>query len=293
MKRINDIRLLPDYLKNNRYEESNIKYSSRRLSLEIHERQSFYSHINDFENYYRKPEKYKGSSYYIGAQLALLHDQHIKVLPNGRSELTIEEYIEIDKSFYFQKLKKLSERLLVRNKDQESFSNLEKKINNKNKWDSRPYIRPITSKNPILQKSFDISFTEFRKQFTQIKNQAEFCLNLDFSDDEILEAIRPFLKFLRKRTGHKVKFKKPKDFIRKLKQQKILQVMDIYLWQMLNNRQIEYEVLARFLYPNGKFSGKQLRETIIPTVRKLLNSESPDSQFLYYIADKEFMKKVA
>ena len=96
MARTNDIGLLPDYLQNNRYEEAHTKYSARLFSLEIHERQSFYSQINDFENYYRNPKKYKGSFFYIGVQLILLHKQHIEALPPERSELTIEEYIELD-----------------------------------------------------------------------------------------------------------------------------------------------------------------------------------------------------
>lgn len=276
----NNIGLLPDYLKNNRYEEPHAKYSDRLFSLEIHERQLFYSQINDFENYYRNPKKYKGSFFYIGVQLVSLHQQHIEALPPERSELTIEEYIEIDRSFYFKKLQAMNERLLVSNRNQEDF---EKEITEKEKWDSRPYIRPITNTDPTLQKEFDITFNEFRKQFTQVKNQVPISLNLDFSDDAIIEELRAHLKYLRKQK--KYKFKKPKDIILRLKQQKILQVMDIYFWQQLSNIQIEYAVLAGFLYPDGKFSGEKLRKDIFTLAKSLLDSKSIDSQFLFYRAD--------
>lgn len=288
MARTNDIGLLPDYLQNNRYEEAHTKYSARLFSLEIHERQSFYSQINDFENYYRNPKKYKGSFFYIGVQLILLHKQHIEALPPERSELTIEEYIELDRSFYFKRLQAMSERLLVSNRNQEDF---EKEITEKEKWDSRPYIRPITNTDPVLQKEFDITFNDFRRQFAQVKNQVQISLNLDFSDNAIIEELTVYLKFLRKQKEYK--FKKPKDKILRLKQQKILQVMDVYLWQQLSNIQIEYEPLAGFLYPHGKFSGKKLGDEIWPLAESLLDSRSIESQFLFYRADKEYAETVA
>jgi hypothetical protein len=284
--RTNDIGLLPDYLKNNGYEEAHVTYSARLFSLEIHERQSFYSQINDFENYYRNPKEYKGR-FYIGVQLTLLHKQHIEALPPEQSELTIEEYIEIDRDFYFKKLQAMSERLLVRNRNPEDF---EKEIIEKEKWDSRPYIRPITNMDPTLQKEFDITFNDSRRQFAQVKNQVQISLNLDFSNNAILEELETHLKFLRKQKGDK--FKKPKDKIHRLKQQKILQVMDVYLWQQLSNIQIEYEPLAGFLYPHGKFSGKKLGDEIWPLAESLLDSRSIESQFLFYRADKEYAETV-
>lgn len=286
MARTNDIGLLPDYLKNNGYEEAHTTYSTRLFSLEIHERQSFYSQINDFENYYRNPKKYKGR-FYIGVQLALLHKQHIEALPSEQSELTIEEYIEIDRGFYFKKLKAMSERLLVKNRNPEDF---EKEITEKEKWDSRPYIRPITNTDPALQKEFDITFNDFRRQFAQVKNQVQISLNLDFSNNAILEELETHLKFLRKQKGDK--FKKPKDKILRLRNQKILQVMDIYLWERLSNIQIEYEPLAGFLYPDGKFSGEKLRKDIFTLAKSLLDSKSIDSQFLFYRADMEYGETV-
>lgn len=287
MARTNDIGLLPDYLKNNGYEEAHTTYSARLFSLEIHERQSFYAQINDFENYYRNPKEYKGN-FYIGVQLTLLHKQHIEALPPGQSELAIEEYIEIDRGFYFKKLQAMSERLLVRNRNPDDF---EKEITEKEKWDSRPYIRPITNTDPTLQKEFDTTFNDFRRQFAQVKNQVEISLNLDFSDNAIIEELKVYLKFLRKQKGDK--FKKPKDKILRLKQQKILQVMDVYLWQQLSNIQIEYEPLAGFLYPYGKFSGKKLGDEIWPLAESLLDSTSIESQFLFYRADKEYAETVA
>lgn len=286
MARTNDIGLLPDYLKNNGYEEAHTTYSTRLFSLEIHERQSFYSQINDFENYYRNPKKYKGR-FYIGVQLALLHKKHIKALPSEQSELTIEEYIEIDRGFYFKKLKAMSERLLVKNRNPEDF---EKEITEKEQWDSRPYIRPITNTDPALQKEFDITFNDFRRQFAQVKNQVQISLNLDFSNNAILEELETHLKFLRKQKGDK--FKKPKDKILRLRNQKILQVMDIYLWERLSNIQIEYEPLAGFLYPDGKFSGEKLRKDIFTLAKSLLDSKSIDSQFLFYRADMEYGETV-
>lgn len=288
MEKTKDIGLLPDYLKNNGYEEAHITYSSRLFSLEVHERQSFYSQINDFENYYRNPGKYKGDFFYIGVQLILLHKQHIEALPPERSGLIIEEYIEIDRSFYFKKLQAMSERLLVSNRNQENF---EKEITEKEKWDSRPYIRPIVNTDPALQKEFDITFNDFRRQFAQVKNQVQISLNLDFSDNAIVEEVRAYLKFARKQKRDK--FKKPKDKILVLKQQKILQVMDIYLWEQLSNIQIDREVLADFLYLHGKFAGKKLDGEIFPLAKRLLDRESIDSQFLFYRADKEYAETVA
>lgn len=287
MAKTKDIGLLPDYLKNNGYEEAHITYSARLFSLEIHERQLFYSQISDFENYYRNPKEYKGR-FYIGVQLTLLHKQHIEALPPEQSELTIEEYIEIDRGFYFKKLQAMSERLLVRNRNPEDF---EKEIIEKEKWDSRPYIRPITNTDPALQKEFDITFNDFRRQFAQVKNQVQISLNLDFSDNAIVEEVRAYLKFVRKQKRDK--FKKPKDKILVLKQQKILQVMDIYLWEQLSNIQIDRGVLTDFLYLHGKFSGKKLEGETFPLAKSLLDRESIDSQFLFYRADKEYAETVA
>lgn len=292
MKRTKDVGLLPDYLQNDRYRKAHIKYSGRRLSLEIHERQFLYSQIKDFEFFYRHPEK-DHKRFYPGIQLTLLHDQHKKALPVGRADLTIEEYIEIDRKFYFQKLEAMTDRLITLNKSKQPLEHLEKLLSDKNTWDSRPYIRPITNTDPTLQKHFDLSFNEFRAQLTQIKNQELISLNLDFSDDVIIEELRAHLKFLRKRKEYKKKFMRPKLFISKLKQYRILQVMDICLWQMLSNCRIEYSALTRFLYPKGEFSNEKLRKTIITQAENLLDRKSEDSQYLFYIADKEFRQKIA
>ncbi|MFB0983096.1 MAG: hypothetical protein QMB96_03950, partial [Acinetobacter towneri] len=60
----------------------------------------------------------------------------------------------------------------------------------------------------------------------------------------------------------------------------------------LSNIQIEYEPLAGFLYPDGKFSGEKLSKDIFTLAKSLLDSKSIDSQFLFYRADMEYGETV-
>ena len=82
----------------------------------------------------------------------------------------------------------------------------------------------------------------------------------------------------------------PKELIKKFKNFRTLQVIDVLLWQKLTEQHIEYETLAAFLFPQGQFTGKQLRETIIPFAKKLLDSNSNESAYLFYLSDQSSEK---
>lgn len=127
----------------------------------------------------------------------------------------------------------------------------------------------------------------FRRNVNEYDEYPAISINLDFSDDAILSDIKHHLQILRNKLDHKPKFMPPKEFMKKFKNFRTLQVIDILLWQKLTEQHIEYDTLADFLFPQGQFTGKQIRETIIPFARKMLDEESNESTYLFYLADKK------
>lgn len=289
MRRIKNLDLIPDYLKDKKYDVLHKKYSERKLSLEIHERQTIYTQIMGFENFHssEQPDDYK---IFTGIELNLIYKKHIDK-SISKADLTVKEYIEIDREFYSEKLEKISKNFTNPKEESAHINDTTNTINNR-KWDMRPYITPVTNKNSYLQKKFDLSFTSFREQFMQPEDQTSLLLNLDFSDNTILENVQQHLKFLRAQHKHRPIFAKSKDLIYKIKTYKILQVIDIYLWQKLNNYHIEYQALENLLYKNAIFENDHLKDTIIPLAKCLLDSKSKDSLYLFYLADQNFKNKV-
>lgn len=151
-------------------------------------------------------------------------------------------------------------------------------------FDCRPYIQPLKEATDDI---------EIRAKYLLRENVDDYdeypaiSINLDFSDDAIIADVKKHLIQLRKQLKHKPKLLPPKEYLRKLKNFRALQVIDILLWQKLTDHHIEYETLAEFLFPQGQFTGKQLRETIIPFTKKLLDSKSNESAYMFYLADKK------
>ena len=154
-------------------------------------------------------------------------------------------------------------------------------------WDTRPYIQPI--KEMADDREIRTKYA-FRGNVDAYDEYPAISINLDFSDDAILTDIKKHLTKLRKQLKHKPKLLPPKEFIRKFKNFRTLQVIDVLLWQKLTEQHIEYDTLAEFLFPQGQFTGKQLRETIIPFAKKLLNSRSNESAYLFYLSDQSSEK---
>ena len=115
---------------------------------------------------------------------------------------------------------------------------------------------------------------------------------MNFSDNAIIEDLKKHLKFLRQITNHPPIFNKPKEFIEKIKQYKIIQLMDLIIWARLNDHTLEKNMLEQLLYRNGSFENDRLTDTILPLSKSLLNSKSTDSEYLIYLADQEFQQKV-
>lgn len=200
----------------------------------------------------------------------------------------INEYHERSKKIQLRKIQGFAEPRFIGNP-------LEGKINYKKPvevfprrlWDTRPYIQPIKE---VVSDRDNIDKYPFRENVDTYTQYPAISINLDFSDEVILSDIKKNLLKLRKRLKHKPTLMPPKEFIKKFKNFRTLQVIDILLWQKLTEQHIQYETLAEFLFPQGQFSGKQLRETIIPFAKKLINDESNESKYLFYLSEKSSEK---
>lgn len=287
VKRISNkyIGLIPTYLKSLSYDEYQAKYSARRLSFEIYNRQMLYREIKEFKKFCRHPETYN-RALFPGITLSILFSKYEQNLPDGRLELTTIEQIEIEKNHYDNKLQELSKNSTKPIPTEDS------QFINQISWDNRPYIRPIFNTDQRLQKRYDLSYNEFRKLLVSKSNNYSFSTNLNFSDNAIIEEFKQHLKFLRQITRRKSIFNKPKEFIKKIKQYKIIQLMDLILWAKLNNYTLEKNMLDQLLYRNGSFENDRLTDTILPLSKSLLDSKSTDSEYLIYLADQEFQQKV-
>lgn len=285
------IDLIPEYLKSPAYDEYQDSYSARRLSIEIHKRQMLYLEIIEFQKFCRHPEidNRSNKKFFPGISLSIFFNKYKQSLPSSR-ELTITEKIEIEKSYYEERLQKISKSFTKLISPEES-----PQLINKKDWDSRPYITPVRNTNDRLQKRYDLSYDEFRlliksKQYKQ--TDYSFSINLNFSNHAIIEEFKQHLKFLRQITEHKAIFNKPKEFIEKIKQYKIIQSMDLLIWAKLNDHTLEIKMFEQLLFPNGGFESDRVNETILPLATSLLDSKSTDSQYLIYLADQKFQQKV-
>ncbi len=288
MKRISDKKKIPEFFNNKRYDEYYKNYSVVRLTHEIQDRQDTSSHINSiFEDDYVTPvieDDLKNKKIITVKRFKIIDGERIEYTPPPR---TIEQIIEDDKNLYLKWIEKRTEPTTYM--EHPTLGTIRKsgrhpEIFPRIVWDRRPYIQPIKEMVDDIETR---SKYAFRGNVEEYNMYPAISINLDFSDDAILADIKKHLTKLRKKLKHRPTLLPPKEFIRKFKNFRTLQVIDVLLWQKLTEQHIEYDTLAEFLFPQGQFTGKQLRETIIPFSKKLLNSNSNESVYMFYLSDQK------
>ena len=265
LKYISDKKKIPEFFNNKRYDEYYKNYGVVRLAHEIQERQSTSLKINSiFEDDY----------------IIFPDDDDIK------NKKITEQIIERDKKFYLGWIEGFTEPNFIEHPKWGKVQNRKKPIDvfPRRLWDNRPYIQPIKEMADDIEMR---SRYAFRCNVDEYEEYPAISINLDFSDDAILTDIKKHLTKLRKELKHRPKLLPPKEFIKKFKNYRTLQVIDMLLWQKLIDHHIEYETWAEFLFPQGQFTGKQLRETIIAFAKKLLDSESNESAYMFYLSDQK------
>ena len=262
-----------------------------RLTHEIQDRQKTSYNINSiFEDDYITPMTDNDRN---NPKIVFMTAKYFKIINGERMEYfpppkTIEQMIEADKKYYLREIENFAEPIFVGDPKDAKF-NRKKPLKpfHRMLWDTRPYIQPIKE---VIDNRENRGKYAFRKNVEEYDEFPTISINLDFSDDVILSDIKQHLKKLRKELKHRQKFMPPKELIKKFKNFRTLQVIDVLLWQKLTEQHIEYETLAAFLFPQGQFTGKQLRETIIPFAKKLLDSNSNESAYLFYLSDQSSEK---
>jgi len=96
----------------------------------------------------------------------------------------------------------------------------------------------------------------------------------DYSDEEILMQLSALLPVWRQETGlhcpkknglSKVSiYKKTLDY-------QVIACIDLYIWQIFHKLKIPNRVLTVALFPNGEKGEKELTDTVLPFVNKMLN----------------------
>lgn len=293
MKRISDKKKIPEFFNNKKYDEYYKNHGVVRLAHEIQDRQSTSRNINAiFEDDYITPitdDDIKNKKIGSIKCFRIVNGERIEYTPPPR---TPEQKIEANKKSYLDQIELFAEpTTYIEHPEFGKVRNGGRKprIFPRYLWDDRPYIQPIKEMTDDDDIETRLEYA-FRSNVDDYEEYPAISINLDFSDDAILTDIKKHLTKLRKQLKHRPKLLPPKEFIKKFKNFRTLQVIDILLWQKLTEHHIEYETLAEFLFPQGQFSGKQLRETIIPFAKKLLDAKSNESAYIFYLSDQSSEK---
>lgn len=279
------IKYLPTYLKYENYSERHYQYSERRLSLEIFQRQNLYANIQSFKQYLNEPETFF-RNYLPGIRINQYTEKYIKNHLNGNSNLTIKQYNEIEAEFYLDEIKRLSLEFTNKNLSDEV---LEKKLIEKESWDSRPYITPARFSNAESQSLFDPTYSLKREPFKAKEEKIiEILIDLDFAPSVIKKSVEKLAKYEQSRIGYKHQLSQAKNLFVKIKQYKIIQLMDIFLWLEFNPKFVTHEELELFLYPLGYFTNNKFSEEVISMMKTLFDQKSKRSKFLFYLADTAY-----
>jgi len=290
LKRISDKKKIPEFFNNKRYDEHYKNFSVVGLTHEIRDRQNTSYHINSiFKDDYITPateDDRKNKKFITVKCFKTIDGKRVEYTPPPR---TIEQIINDSKASYLRWIEGRTEVGFLDHPQLGRVPNMKRPLDILPRllFDTRPYIQPIK----IISDDIDARLEyAHRRNVDEYDEYPAISINLDFSDDAIIADIKKHLKKLRKQLKQRPKLLPPKEFIRKFKNFRTLQVIDILLWQRLTDQHIEYDTLAEFLFPHGQYTGKQLRETIIPFAKKLLNSRSNESAYLFYLSDQSSEK---
>lgn len=304
MTRIKDIKDIPVFLGNQRYDEFYKNMSKKRLKKEVSKRHILFERLqnvlnriyileDDFVQDKKKSKRlnkknYKKKMITIEITGSFTVNGVKKILPprplKTRDEIIQEERDSIVKSIMSFTIPLWRDtpngRLL-------NYQSSDFTIMPGFNFDSSPVIVPIMNQKYYQNLKKRDGFCDVSpRNLDEYLKMPNFYINLDFSDDVIIEELKNELRKLRENQKNKPLYSKSKTYIHKLKNFRILQVMDIILWQLATDQYIQYETFASFLYAKDQFSGKQLKETIIPIAKNLLDSKSNESGFFYYIVNK-------
>lgn len=304
MKRIKDIADIPSFLSNQRYDDFYQELPKRKLKEEIDKRHRLYSRVQNVLN----------DTYIIENDHTLDKKKSKRLNKKNMKKKTIT--IKITQSITINGVKKILPPPPPKTKNemiQEERDSIVGKILSFTTplWENTPKGRKLNFKSSDFKVFYGFNTDDSpiitpimnHKKYRNLKSVDSFLdvsprniddyiampnvyINLDFSDDAIIEEFKNQLIELRKTLNHKPVYSKAKTYIAKLVNYRILQVMDLVIWQDITGRHVLYDTLALLLYPQGQFSGKQLKETIIPLSKNLLNSKSNESAFFYYIVNK-------
>lgn len=303
MKRIKNINDIPCFLSSQRYDDFYQELSKDKLRIEIAKRHRLYSRVqhvlnntyiieDDYTQDKKKSKRLnkkndKNKTIIINMTRSITVNEIKKILPPPPPK-TKDELIQDERESIIKGILSFTTPLMqdTPNGKKVNYQSSDFTILSGFNFDDSPIISPIMSqKNYRNFKATNPFFDVLPQNLDDYLKMPNIYINLDFSDDAIIEEFKSQLVNLRK--NHKPIYSKSTSYINKLINYRILQVMDLVMWQAITNHHIEYETLTLFLYPKGKYSGKQLKETIIPKAKKLLDSKSNESGFFYYIVKKK------
>ena len=305
MKRIKNIGDIPSFLSNQRYDDFYQDLSENKLKKEIGKRQSLFSRVEHVlkntyiieDDYTQDKKKSKRLNKKNSKKKIITVKTTRSITINGVKKIlppfppkTKDELIQDERDSIVRGILSFTtslwqdtaygRRLNYQSSDFTLFPGFN--------FDDSPIITPIMNHSHYHNlRDINEFFEVLPRNLDDYIKMPNIYINLDFSDDAIIEEFKNQLVALRENQNHKPIYSKTKSYIDKLINFRILQVMDLLIWQSITNHHIRYDTLALFLYPQGQFSGKQLKETIIPLLKNLLDSKSNESGFFYYIVNKK------
>lgn len=258
-RRLNNLQDIPLNFNNHNYDKYYSLMSIKSISYALSERQSIKWMID-----------------------SLFDRNHSRWIYNPEDNADIENKIIEDKEYYlYFILGEITDPIRILHYEEQKDTKDKLSSIKKDTFYDYPFIQPIRELSEESERGFSLRFNG-----EDWKNYPTIQINLDFSDDMILNDIKKYLKKIRQENVHKHKLMPPEAFLINFNRYRSFQVIDLLFWQQLTNQHINYEVMANFLFPDGEFDYRQLRESIIPFVKKLLDRNSQDTAYVHYLADK-------
>ncbi|MCX2588726.1 DUF6387 family protein [Proteus penneri] len=122
----------------------------------------------------------------------------------------------------------------------------------------------------------------------------------EYSDDELVTEFKELIKYWRIEAGidepDRANNRIGLSTLKKLITYKVIPFIDLLIWEMVNNKRISNEMLARVLFPLTELdseimSGVQIKDTIRPFVEKILH-EDLLREFLFFIKKNEHLQSM-
>jgi hypothetical protein len=130
---------------------------------------------------------------------------------------------------------------------------------------------PVAYHSSILFGDYDL----VRKQLLGLDSD-QVSIKLDLggcSDEELINDLRELLPKWRdelKISDPKKRMRKNDSFFRKIKNYRILPLLDLRIWEKINNVTIVQKILTLALYPNGEISEADFKTKVKDTEKKIL-----------------------